>query len=81
MSPSAPHLAELPTETLEHVLLYLPGQDIVKMEAVQRLPLIPPESSLIFVLYDLGQPTLPGPYSQLAYPSAPTQALCRRSNP
>lgn len=37
MSASAPHLAGLPTETLEHVLLHLPVRDIIKMEAVRRL--------------------------------------------
>ena len=41
MSASVVHLVELPTETLEQVLLHLPGQDIIKMEAVRRLPPIP----------------------------------------
>ena len=30
------NLAELPVEVLEQVLIHLPGQDIVKMEAVRR---------------------------------------------
>jgi len=47
MSASAPNLDELPTETLEQVLLYLPGQDIIKMEAVRRSPPTPRESLLI----------------------------------
>jgi len=55
MSAPALHLAELPTETLEHVLLYLPGQDIVKMEEVRRLPPTPREALLISIVsYGLG---------------------------
>ena len=54
MSPSAPHLAGLPTETLECVLLHLPAQDVIKMEAVRRLLLTPHKRPLIFVLYDPG---------------------------
>jgi hypothetical protein len=34
MSASMPRLSELPTEVLEHVILHLPGQDIIKVEAV-----------------------------------------------
>jgi hypothetical protein len=34
MSTSISSLSELPAEILEHVLLYLPGQDIIKMETV-----------------------------------------------
>ena len=63
MSASAPQLAELPTETLEHVLLHLPGQDIIKMEMVRRLSPTPREWLLIFVSYDPGQSTIPGPHS------------------
>jgi len=37
MSASALQLAGLPTETLEHVLLHLSVQDVIKMEAVRRL--------------------------------------------
>jgi len=36
MSASVPRLTGLPAEILEHILLRLPGQDIVKMEAVRR---------------------------------------------
>jgi len=36
MSAPVPHLTGLPAEILEHVLLRLPGQDIVKVEAVRR---------------------------------------------
>jgi len=35
MSVSALDLAELPAEVLERVLLHLPVQDIIKMEAVR----------------------------------------------
>jgi hypothetical protein len=35
MSASTPRLSELPTEILEHVILYLPGQDIIRMEVVR----------------------------------------------
>jgi len=63
MSASTPHFAELPTETLEHVFLYLSVQDIIKMETVGRLPPIPRESLLIFAPDDPGQPTLPMPRS------------------
>ena len=34
-------LTELPTETLEQILLRLPSQDIVKMEAVRPIITIP----------------------------------------
>lgn len=33
---SALRLTELPTEILEQILLHLPGQDIIKMDAVRR---------------------------------------------
>ena len=36
MSAPLPNLAELPVEVLEQILIRLPGQDIVKMEAVRR---------------------------------------------
>lgn len=36
MSASISHLTELPIEILEQILLHLPGQDIIKMEAVRR---------------------------------------------
>jgi len=32
-----PHLTEIPAEILEQIFLHLPGQDIVKMEVVQRI--------------------------------------------
>ena len=35
MAAPTPRLNGLPTEILEHVLLHLPGQDIVKIEAVR----------------------------------------------
>jgi len=63
MSPSPPHLTQLPTETLECALLHLPIQDIIKMGVVRRLLLTEHERPLIFVLYDPGQLTLPGPHS------------------
>jgi len=37
MSTPVPRLTGLPAEILEHVLLHLPGQDIIKMEVVRRL--------------------------------------------
>jgi len=37
MSAPAHHLTELPIEILEKILLYLPGQDIIKMEAVRAV--------------------------------------------
>lgn len=37
MSGSMSHIGELPAEILEHILWYLSGQDIIKMEAV-RIP-------------------------------------------
>jgi len=46
MSASALDLAELPAEILEHVLLHLPGQDIIKMEVVRGLRLTPRKSLL-----------------------------------
>ena len=36
MSPSTSRLTELPVEILEKILLHLPGQDIIKIEAVRR---------------------------------------------
>jgi len=39
-------LAELPTEILEQILLHLPGQDIIKMEAVQCIVVIPDDPAL-----------------------------------
>ena len=35
MSPSSLNLTDIPGELLEQILLHLPGQDIVKMEAVR----------------------------------------------
>lgn len=34
---SIPHLAELPLEILEQILLHLPGQDIIKMDVVRKV--------------------------------------------
>ena len=39
MSPSPPYLTQLPTETLEYVLLHLPTRDVIKMEVVRSLSL------------------------------------------
>lgn len=36
MSASTPRLTELPIEILEQIALQLPGQDIIKIEAVRR---------------------------------------------
>jgi hypothetical protein len=35
MAASTPRLNELPTEVLEHVILHLPGQDIIKVKAAR----------------------------------------------
>jgi len=42
-------LADIPLEILEHVFLHLPGQDVIKMEAVRRPLADPRKSSLTFV--------------------------------
>ena len=43
------HLTELPIEILEQILLlYLPGKDIIKMEAVRWVIAIPHDSILTF---------------------------------
>lgn len=63
MSASATHLAGLPTEILEYALLFLPGQDIIKMEAVRILRTVDRTIIVERILYDLGQPTVLGPYS------------------
>jgi len=46
MSAPVPHLIGLPAEILEHVLLHLPDQNIIKMEAVRR-PFADPRKSLL----------------------------------
>ena len=48
MSAPISRLAELPTETLEQILLHLPGQDVIKMETVQRVISILQNSVLTF---------------------------------
>ena len=48
MSASIFSLTELPIEVLEQILLQLPGQDIVKTEAVWCVIAIPPDSELTF---------------------------------
>lgn len=68
MSGSIPYIAELSAEILEHILWYLSGQDIIKMEAVRIPP--PPEGGLLIAyLCDLGQPILPGSHSRFEHPS------------
>jgi len=47
MSAPLPNLPELPVEILEQVLLCLPGQDIVKMEAVRCVIVIPRDSTAL----------------------------------
>ena len=59
MSASISNLAELPIEILEKILLQLPGQDIVKIEAVRWL-LHPTRLGVDFSLNDPDQPTIPG---------------------
>ena len=68
MSGPISHIAELSAEILEHILWYLSGQDIIKMEAV-RIPQPPEEGLLIACLCDLGQPILPGSHSKFEHPS------------
>jgi hypothetical protein len=41
MSTPISPLAGIPTEVLEHALLYLPGQDIIRTEAVRMSQLAP----------------------------------------
>ena len=53
----------LPTEILEQLILHLPGQDIIKMEAVRRVKANFRRTVVDFVLYDPGQPTLSRPRS------------------
>jgi len=48
MSTSILRLTELPIETLEQILLCLPGQDVIKMEAVRRVIPIPHNPALTF---------------------------------
>jgi len=48
MLASAFHLTELPVETLEQVLLHLPSQDVIKMEMVWRVIVIPDDFPLTF---------------------------------
>ena len=47
MSASASRLTELLTEILEQMLLHLPGQDIIKMEAVRSATVIERHTSLL----------------------------------
>jgi len=49
MSAPVSHLTELPIEITEQILLHLPGQDIIKMEAVRRA-FIQPRVVFDFVL-------------------------------
>jgi len=44
-------LTDLPTEILEEILLHLPGQDIVKLEAVRCIVVIPDDSALTLVFH------------------------------
>ena len=37
MSAPVSHLTEIPIEILEKIFLYLPGQDVIRMEAVLEL--------------------------------------------
>ena len=49
MSASAFSLTELPVETLEQVLLHLPGQDVIRVEVVWCVTAIPHGSRLTFL--------------------------------
>ncbi|KAF9645017.1 hypothetical protein BDM02DRAFT_3120943 [Thelephora ganbajun] len=73
MSVLVSHLSELPIETLEQIFLYLPGQDIIKMEAVRCLDSTPYGRVLTLRLCDLGQSTLSGCFSRFPCPSVPTE--------
>ena len=46
MPASTHRLTELPIEILEQILLYLPSQDIIKMEVVRHVVAIPHDSAL-----------------------------------
>ena len=50
MSALLSHFADLPIEILEQIFLYLPGQDIVKMEAVRGIVSSSVRSGFDFVL-------------------------------
>lgn len=80
MSVLLPNVTELPIEILEQILLYLPGQDVARMETVREAATNSKRSSADLARYDLGQPILPKPRLQLAHPSAPMRALRRRSD-
>ena len=71
------HLAELPTEILEKILLHLPSQDVVKMEVV-RCGIIRRDSALTFRHYAIDQSTFPGPDSQFSNASVQTRPPLRR---
>ena len=62
MSASSLNLTELPTEVIEQILLHLPGQDILKMEAVLRLT-ADSKQIVDFAMHDPGQPAPSGPRS------------------
>jgi len=50
MSALISRLTDLPTEILEEILLHLPGQDIVKLEAVRCIVVIQDDSALTLTL-------------------------------
>ena len=70
MSRSFPDLTELPTEILEQILLSLPAQDVIKMEAVRGAIVNIRQVFVDFVWYDLGEPTLQEPHLRPSRPSA-----------
>ena len=74
MSAPVSHLTELPVEILEQILLHLPGQDVIKMEAVWGA-LSNFVRCLTLWLCGLGQSTLAGYFMQFARPSLSTRAI------
>jgi len=54
MPASPSYLTMLPTEILEQLLLHLPSQDFIKMEAVRRANTNFRQTVVDFTLFDLG---------------------------
>ena len=77
MHTSTSYLVTLPIEILERTLLDLPGQDIVKMQAVRRIKAYS-RWIVDFFLRDLGQPALSRPHSYIARPTAPVRPFRHR---
>jgi len=71
------HLVTLPIEILELTLLYLPGQDVIKVQAVWSIK-VNSRRIVDFVLRDLGQPVLSRLRSYIARPTTPGRPFRHR---